>query len=363
MKRLFHSRDKALKTSFTLDDFEGDGMSWAGKYIGTVPMTQHTGREPPPKGVCEAAMKDAQGKLKSGKFNQGVKKKRKVFTRVSIEGVANIDLSSGTFVSKNPVHRILGWYPDPKKKDIVGIITKGEGALSGPRDTFCCIVLKSSQAVSILAALKQLMAIVFTHASSEPVEQRDSGPVVNTTTGTWKCGECNYGNALDSNECVMCGWNKNAPPPGAMGESTGVGEIMTIVAEGADDNEVAPAVIEAFIGSHNPEVKPDYINLPRGIEAIELAKESDNPDYVNLGSIVQESEEYIKRAAVVQDKKAEAEPSAASSKDGGQWSSTNPFANLSSDEGEMDDGDADDLDALWGREKTENPHNPFNFET
>lgn len=112
---------------------------------------------------------------------------------------------------------------------------------------------------------------------------------------------------------------------------------MTIVAEGADDNEVAPAVIEAFIGSHNPEVKPDYINLPRGIEAIELAKESDNPDYVNLGSIgvcilnhscllfifishsVQESEEYIKRAAVVQDKKAEAEPSAASSKDGGQW--------------------------------------------
>jgi hypothetical protein len=49
-----------------------------------------------------------QDKIKSGKYNTH-KKRVKVFLRVSIEGIATIDIGTGGFITKNAVHRIVGW--------------------------------------------------------------------------------------------------------------------------------------------------------------------------------------------------------------------------------------------------------------
>ena len=78
-----------------------------------------------------------QGKVKTGKFNGNRKKNTKVFIRISIQGIATIDLKSGALVSKNPVHRITAWYPDPSSKELFGIIVKGEVGFAG-RIYRCC---------------------------------------------------------------------------------------------------------------------------------------------------------------------------------------------------------------------------------
>lgn len=67
-----------------------------------------------------------QTKVKSGKYNFETKKKVPIVVRISVGGLATINLKSGTFITKNPVHRILGWFPDVKEKDVFGIIVKGE---------------------------------------------------------------------------------------------------------------------------------------------------------------------------------------------------------------------------------------------
>ena len=156
-----------------------------------------------------------QTKAKSGKYNFDAKKKVKVVVRISVGGLATINLKSGTFITKNPVHRILGWFPDAKEKDVFGIVVKGEGRqLSGPADEFCCVVLKSPQAVSALAAIKQLMAIVF-HAPAADKESPSMSPGAGKAAvdpNKWDCIDCHFFNKNDDLECVMCGCGKNAEP-------------------------------------------------------------------------------------------------------------------------------------------------------
>ena len=40
--------------------------------------------------------------------------------------------------------------------------------------------------------------------------------------------------------------------------------------------------IQPFIATHDPDIEPDYVNLPTGIEAVDLVASSQNQDYVNL---------------------------------------------------------------------------------
>lgn len=41
--------------------------------------------------------------------------------------------------------------------------------------------------------------------------------------------------------------------------------------------------IPEFAATHDPDIEPDYVNLPRGIEAVDLARTGENHDYINLG--------------------------------------------------------------------------------
>ena len=70
-----------------------------------------------------------QKAVKKGKYNFEAKKKVPVCIRVSIAGLATINLKAGTLITKNPIHRILGWYPDIKEPDIFGVVVKGEVSL------------------------------------------------------------------------------------------------------------------------------------------------------------------------------------------------------------------------------------------
>ena len=126
--------------------------------------------------------------------------------RVSVEGLATIDVKTGAFVSKNKVHRIVGWYGDPKDREIFGIVVKGEGGIGGDSNAYSCIVLKSKQALSALAGIKQLMAIIF---SVPPVSEADAAADARAATptqeGVWACPDCRYSNQDGEDECAMCG--------------------------------------------------------------------------------------------------------------------------------------------------------------
>jgi hypothetical protein len=172
------------------------------------------------------------------------------------------------------------------------------------------------------------------------------------------------------------------------------------------DDDVEAPPIEAFHATHNPEDCPDYINLPKGIEAIELAKDAGCADYANLDAIVKVSEEYLERNAIMaltsealaaeMDKRISlgSTGSVSPEKDVVEaFSLNNPFAHISLWENEGDEpseaggsggdsgGGADlrgsmasrldaaaetdelgvnaDLDELWGVSKSSDPHAPI----
>jgi hypothetical protein len=374
----------------------------------------------------------SQDKVKSGKYNLH-KKKVKVFVRVSVEGLATIDVGTGAFVTKNKVHRIVGWYGDPKDREIFGIVVKGEGgSVGGEVNRFRCIVMKSKQALSALAGIKQLMAIIFS-VPAAPLDPEEggaggSGPAV--VDGVWGCPDCRYSNPDAEDECVMCGCAKpeekseDASPElaeAAAAATKEAGKVMAgvvrpISVAAGGDVELPP--IEGFRTTHNPDDSPDYINLPRGIEAIELAGDSGTNDYVNLGAIVKESEAYLEAnemlalgneaLAAEMDRRMSMTPAQFAALPQAEQEATrafsmhlsenNPFSRISLWEGDADsDGDGagggapqaqsagannpfgvgggplgtnaeevedelgldDELDELWGAKESSNPHNPF----
>jgi len=415
-------RRASFKCSFSLEDFEGHGMSWASKYIGSIPVSELYTQE-----ECEGAMKTAKDKVKSGKYNQ-YKKKLKVFVRVSVEGLATIDVKTGSFVSKNKVHRIVGWYGDPRDREVFGIVVKNEGGIGGDSNSFTCIVLKSKQALSALAGIKQLMAIIFSvptvSAEDAAADERARTP---TQEGVWACPDCRYSNPDAEIECVMCGCAKpedaagaadTAPTPEAEGLPTG--KVMSVPANNRlslgplDEDAVAAAPaeqelppIECFRTTHDPDELPDYINLPRGIEAVELAKDSGLSDYVNLAETVAENEAYLEQNDIMaltnealaqeMERRMSMTPEEFASlpknmqEETKAFNQNNPFSRISLWEKDDDDSDDDgggggakannpfgadggrmpsmteedelglddELDDLWGAKESSNPHNPF----
>jgi len=222
---------------------------------------------------------------------------------------------------------------------------------------------------------------------------------------TWDCIDCHFFNKNDDLECVMSGCGKNAEPASldrassaTNDDAPGVGEVMNI--DDANIKEMPDGdlpEIPIFIASHDPDIEPDYVNLPRGIEAVELVASAPgaNQDYVNLAETVEENEAYLKKkevlalaaeasgggggggylevnmedpgsasdaaAPVAGTKKVPPpvkprSPRNASTSSAGSageepksFSATNPFANLADDSGsDMEDDDDAALAELWG---------------
>eukprot|EP00051_Salpingoeca_urceolata_P009644 m.117124 g.117124 ORF g.117124 m.117124 type:complete len:468 (-) comp16393_c0_seq4:354-1757(-) len=209
--------------TFTLEDFQGDGVQFSAKYLGRPKVAK-------PNGLALAldAMVEAKGYAKQS--GQGHRKPIKVVANVSVQGFSTCDEKSGSIVSQNPIHRITAWYPDKSDPELFGIIVKGEGGHTGMAETFVCIVLKSHQAQGILHALRDLMNIVFKQAQPAPPPP-SKGPPKKATTATiasallsqepntsekqerqrqWECAQCTFANSETQADCEMCGNSQQA---------------------------------------------------------------------------------------------------------------------------------------------------------
>lgn len=278
-----------------MEEFDGIGIQFPGKFVGRVPVEDRSG-----SASSQQAMRLAKSNVKSGLYNSA-KKKVKVLIRISTEGLSTMDLKSRATLTKNPVHRITAWYPDESSADTFGVVTKGEGGLSGEVGEYSCIVLKSPKAKATVNALKQLLDIVFEPEFEEVQEQPEPAPsgqdeMVAASlddAGNWQCKECTWANFASDNLCKMC----QAPNCAAEDDGEMVDPYGMVSTGDADGDDGEDGFIPSFEATHDEEVTPDYMNIFDGAglggEAdteqvtspmIAIEDEDDTPDYMNLPS-------------------------------------------------------------------------------
>lgn len=314
---------------------------------------------------------------------------------MSLDGLICIDCKSGKTVVKSQIHRITAYHPDTDGKTF-GVVTKGTGSKEAGADgTYNCIVLSSPDAQGFLAGLNKLFGIIFQQEEEakqftreqeqrEKAEMAESARLAAEGAGgeqaglpetnpfsngdVWACNECAYtDNPACVNTCTMCehprgqAAEEDAPlPPGFTAPPVIFGMDESVGGEGA-------IVSEGVAFTHNPDMEPDYQNIPgregasgdyQNIggcfgEATEYAdSEYQNLDVVNVTPAIVESSQAIptRKVPVPSPAKKLAPPVAARRKSVSPVKKPfNPFAGGDDDDSDTDDAvDDADLAGLWG---------------
>lgn len=192
MKRLAKSvrgRPAGGDATYTLADYQGEGVPFQVKYLGREPVPESKGGQ-----HASAAIVNAKVKKDKASF---VHQHHKAVFRISVLGVSCKEAKTGvgpssdcfftpasllrassglvmlpdhpwrpgaacshcgpiraspalspsllqSTITQNAIHRITSWYSDEKNPDIIAIFTKGEGGSSGKANEYACLVLKTS---------------------------------------------------------------------------------------------------------------------------------------------------------------------------------------------------------------------------